>query len=120
MSFRYLLRGLLHSPGMGCPGRCLQRVLWRHGGVGDKAGLECGSGFGLCFLARQIAKGDGGWRENYRERKPLLTLCIFNINVIKAASRASLRGRREAGRTWGEGDWGSGVGLEQEAGFLLC
>ena len=47
--------------------------------------------------------------ERPRERKLLLfTLCIFNINVIKAASRASLRGRREAGRAWGEGDWGVG------------
>lgn len=45
--------------------------------------------------------------ERPRERKLLLfTLCIFNINVIKAASRVSLRGRREAGKAWGEGDWG--------------
>lgn len=45
--------------------------------------------------------------ERDRERKLLLfTLCIFNINVIKAASRVSLRGRREAGKAWGEGDWG--------------
>lgn len=57
-------------------------------------------------------------RELAGRKLPLLTLCIFNINVIKGASRASLRGRREAGRAWGEGDLGWGARLK--GGRLLA
>lgn len=55
--------------------------------------------------------------EREMERKLLLTLCIFNINVIKAASPGSLRGRRETGRAWRERNWGvhRGGGSEEEA-----
>lgn len=45
---------------------------------------------------------NGGWSVSYGERKPLLTLCIFNINVIKAVSQTSLLGWREAGRAPGK------------------
>lgn len=76
------------------------------GRLRTKLGL-CVQGSGPCFLTRQNRKGVGV-RENPREKLPLLTLCIFNINVIKTASQASLRAG-EAGRAW-----------EREAGLCVC
>lgn len=52
----------------------------------------------VCVSCLTKWKRDGGWSESYGERKPLLTLCIFNINVIKAVRQTSLPGWREAGR----------------------
>lgn len=56
----------------------------------------------VCVACLTKWERDGGWSESYGERKPLLTLCIFNINVIKAVSQTSLSGWREAGRAPGK------------------
>lgn len=70
-----------------------------------KLGKSAAAALACAFSPDKMEKAWGGEGERELVRKlPLLTLCIFNINVIKAASRASLRGQREAGRAWGEGD----------------